>query len=624
MSLASHADTPGPLERVPAVCPGGTIGLRGRARAGVGGFCVIAALVLTAAPAEGADLSAARANFARQHYAEAHEIAISLLGSQRPDEARAARLIAAESAVELGQTAAAIELLGPLRTDRPPGPQDADWVRILARALQVQGSGAAAADWWLTYASLGAEEQAESQRQLAPLIDGGLSPAEMAYLLWKYPHQDLLCPAAVSYAAAEARTGHAREAARVQRAVRGRCGGTGAGPAAAPVAVDGSGGPDDAPAVDDFFTDFFTVGVLVPLNGRFAQYGIALANGVDTARRLHNARARFPLRIEIADTGGTPQGCLDALAGLYGRGVRVYIGELFSLHTLMASAFLRDRDAVLISPAATDSTVGLLGPGTYTCQVEAYEQLAAVTAYAADSLGVSGVAVYWPDSSPGRRLARLFSRVAAEQRLRVVGEQAYPPGTGDFADLPGVDGIPARLGGSIAPAAGAAVFCPGTLRELTGLVRQFAQAGFTGPFLGAPELGDPVLGELAAELGLTLVYPGPTFVSAVGPAGTPSFEETFQQLFAEEPGEFAQRGWIAFAVLADAIEAGGYCPEALQMRLEESAAPALARGEDRRLTVLPATGRAAVYLRSGAALRAAGRPEAPASRSAETETEPRR
>jgi len=571
MGLPSHPERLGRPTRRPVLGGSASAGIRPW-RALVAGVLAPAVLAVALAAAAGPDLDAARRSLAQQRYAEAHQIAVALVQSQQPAEARAARVIAAEALVGLGQAGAAVELLSPLRTQRPPGPEDSDWVVVLARALLAQGSWVSAADWWLTYAGLGSEERDESERYLVPLFEGRLAQAEIAYLLWKYPHQDVISPTLA------ARAGD----------------------------------------------DFFTVGVLAPLNGRFAEFGLALANGVDAAGRLHNARARFPLRLEIADTGGTPQGCLDALARLHARGVRVFLGEVFSLHTLMAAAFLRDRGAVLLSPTATDSTVGLLGPGIYTCRVDAYEQLAALAVYAADSLGVRGVAVYRPETARGRRWGQLFLRTAAEQGLPVVGEHVYPPWPDNFDDASGAARVAFSLSSSRMPAAGEAVFCPGTLRELAALLRQFAEAGFRGPFLGAPDLGDPVLCPLAAELGLTLVYPGDSFVSADGRDGEPSFEEEFRELFGSEPDIFARRGWIGFTVVAAAIEAGGYCPEALESLLEASAAPALARGEERRLTVPPTIARAAVFLRTGTHLREAGRPTARANRSAESEMEPPR
>ncbi len=555
-------------------------GPRLRPRGPAIGILVIGALAMGAlAPAAvtpraagGPDLETARRSLAQQRYVEAHAVAAALLESPEPAEARAARIIAAQALLGLGQADAAVQLLGRLRTDRPPEPEDGDWVPVLAAALEAQGSFISAADWWLTYAGFGDREREEGRRRLEPLFASRLSPAEIAYLRWKHPHESAVGPA--------------------------------------PAARAGD--------------DFFTVGVLAPLNGRYAQFGLALANGVDTARRLHNARARFPLRLEIADTGGSPAGCLDAVARMHARGVRVFLGEVFSLHTLMAAAFLHERGAVLISPAATDSTVGLLGPGTYTCRAAAHEQLAALAAYAADSLGLRGVAVHRSETAAGRRWTSLFTRAAAERGLPVVAEHVYAPGADDFWSAPGGEPIDAAGPGRAVPEAGAAVFCSGTLRDLAGLLREFAEAGFTGPFLGPPELGGPVLSALAAELGLTVIYPGDTFVSAAARAGETRFEDAFRDLFGEEPDAFARRGWIAFAVLAEAIEAGGYCMEALESLLERSAAPALARGEERRLAVPPATGSAAVYVRAGAELRAVGLPRGPAGRSAETETAPPR
>ncbi len=547
----------------------------------------------TLAPAQSGDLRSARRSLDRERFADAYEEAVGLLSSRWSEEAREARLIVAEALIGMGRFSEAIRTLAPLLEGGPPAADDGPWVRLLARGLQGQGLLLEAADWWLTYAAFGRDERAESERNLERLLHGGLTQAELAYLFWKYPGRELLCEAVTSYGAAEYRLGHRREAARAYDLYRERCEDGRRRREERPVWAAARGDEDKA-------YDFYTVGVLAPVNGRFAQYGIELSNGADVARRLHNGRARFPLRLQIADTGGTPRGCLEAVARLYDAGVRIFVGEIFSLHTLMAASFLREREAVLLSPAATDTTVGLLGAGTYTCSVDAHEQMSAVIDFAADSLWVERIALLWPQTAQGRRWAELARRAAVTRRIEVAYDRAYPAGTTDFEELP-------ESSAEQVPYAVDAIFCPGTLRELVSLLSQTAHMGFLGPFIGPPEMGDPVVADVVAEFGLTAIYPGGSFVSAPAARGAPRFEDSYRQLFGEEPGEFARRGWIAVEVLGNAIENGGYCPEALKEVLEASAAEALRRGEGRRLAVPREIGSAAVYLRFGDTVRLAGR-----------------
>ena len=529
----------------------------------------------------------------RGRYDAAITAAAALFESPRDFERRAARLIAAEALMGLGRYGEVITTLSPLLVDHPPERVDAPWVTLLARALQSQGLLMESADWWLTYVSFGRDERREGERHLSRILEVGLAPGELAYLFWKYPQQALLADAARAYSRAEARQGHPEEAYR-----------------AWVLANETRGERTPAP---DWLTpptqrlpgsDYFTVGLLAPINGPHARYGISLANGADAARRMHNARARFPIRLEIADTGGTPQGCLEAVQGLYERGVRVFLGEIFSVHTLVAAAYLKDRGALLFSPAATDSAISLLGPGTYFCVVEPEDQLAEMTRYAGDSLYVRNLALLWPSSPSGAQWARCFGELARGAGMRILHEQSFPPGTMDFvALLERTDGV--------VPDSIDALFCSGEMRELVALLSQIAHDGYLGPFLGTPAMGDPVVRRVVEEFGLRTLYPGDTYVAAAPDPGSAGFEETYRHLYGEEPDDFAYRGWTGFALAGAAIERGGYCPEALREIMEADAFPSVRAGRGRHIAIPEDLGVPAIYYREGSFLKLARRDPPP-------------
>ncbi len=535
----------------------------------------------------------ARKALRHRNHVEALAAARPFLESPRPGEVREARMITAEALIELGRFSDAIAILAPMFGHRPPGARDAPWVRLLARSLQGQGLLLEAADWWLTYATLGHDESREGERNLRRLLGEGLSQSEIAYLLWKYPRHELFCQAVQDYAEAEAEAGHPHEALEAWHATGALCRDRRRSAGQLPVWL-ASSQEEEGPR------DFFTVGLLAPLNGPFARFGIAMANGADVARRLHNASARFPLRLEIADTGGSPRGCLDAVDRLYERGICVFIGEVFSLHTLVASAYLRGRNAILVSPAATDSTVALMGPGAYCCTVGQGEQIAALVAYAVDSLEVRRVALLWPRTSAGRSWARQFSAEAEFRGIQVFLDPSYPPGTTDFA------GLLEQSQGAI-PDSIDAVVSPGGMKELVSLFSQLAHQGFLGPYIGDSPMGEAIVSGIVEEFGLLTLYPGDTYVPIEGGMKRPGFEETYMRLFGEAPDGFSYRGWVAFGLIGDAVERGGYCPEALRGILEVSAEKAHRRGKGRRLEMSDDVGLPAIFLRQGMSLRHAGR-----------------
>jgi ABC-type branched-subunit amino acid transport system substrate-binding protein len=516
------------------------------------------------------DLQDARNALRRGRYESAITLALPLVEAADEDLSRQARLIVAGALVELDRFSEALAVLFPLMSGATPRAADADWIALLARVFQEQGLLLEAADWWLTLATLGSAARRRAEPEVQRLTQGPLSQEEIAYLLWKYPRNRLLCPAASSYAEREERTEHLREAIRARIAARRQCGEDPWESAlSARYAETEAGAPAD---------DFFTLGVLGPLNGPYARFGISLCHGINAARRGHNSRARFPLKLEIADTEGDPRECLAAVARLYRQGIRIFIGEIFSLNTLMAASFLKARNAILLSPAAIDSTVALLGPGTYGCTVGKDEQMRALATCAAESLGVRRVAMIWPDASAGRRWMRIFRRAARERGIAVSYEHAYQPGTTDFGEL--LESMTGRIHESID-----AIFCPGEMRELVALLSHCAQAGFLGPFLGGPSMDAEVVAQVAREFGLLALYPTDARV-AVNSAGTAEeFGLTYGQPVDEDVDAFAHSGWVAFRLIGEAVESGGYCPEALQEILEARCASDVERSGTRQVAV---------------------------------------
>ncbi len=574
----------------------------------------------SAAPVSAAEfLDEAHRALSRGEYDAAIEMASPYLDSMRPAWAQGARLITAEAQIELGRFAESIRTLSPLIGDAPPGPSDSAWVVLLARALQGQGLVLEAADWWLTHASFGRQQRDVSHRYLVRLLGGELTQPELAYLLWKYPGNDLLCDAHEEYARQEARRGHTREALRAWETRPENCGPATrpatppatrpatppATPPATRPATPPATRPDNQPrwlerlSEEPGANDFFTVGLLAPLKGSYASFGIALSNGADVARRLHNANARFPLRLEIADTGGSPEGCIAAVKRLHGQGVRLFIGEVFSLNTLMAAAYLQGRDAVLISPAATDSTVRFLGTGTYGCTVGPYEQAEAVLTYAADSLSIRRVALLYPFTADGQRWAQLGRDIAQRRGIRIVYDRSYIPGTTDFSDL-------LARARPVIPDSLDALLCPGQPRELAALLTQMAHAGFIGAYLGGPELGDPLLTRVIRDFEMKVVYPGDTYVPVRQPGQDADFETTYAELFGEPADAFARRGFAAFGLVGAAVERGGYCPAVFAEIMERVSGPARGRGEGRRLQMAPEVALPELHFRLGDRNRLAG------------------
>lgn len=291
------------------------------------------------------------------------------------------------------------------------------------------------------------------------------------------------------------------------------------------------------------------LGVLAPLNGLDAPFGVGMTNGVDLGLTVHNSSSDERFRIRVEDTsegdGATIRKSLRLLDEL---GSQVLLGEVWSARTLAVGGIALARNAVLISPVATHADIAGLGEGVYSLAVPRGRQIDELLRFARDSMSVTKPAIFYPNSDEGSELMRLaaerWTGFAMPRPVRV----AYPAGEHDF-----VAEVEQALEAEVD-----AFLALGTSRETLSLVSHASQMGFLGPYLGLETLGTQENVNLLRQRSCTAAFADDSYlVSLPGASGPESFEQAYRQRYGTTADGFARHGFLAMMTLSLAFESAG-------------------------------------------------------------------
>lgn len=175
-----------------------------------------------------------------------------------------------------------------------------------------------------------------------------------------------------------------------------------------------------------------SIGVLLPLSGRFASYGELVKNGLDLALQQHN-KTRLPARFIYLDTataGVTPAQLVSSLTDDYK--VMAIIGPLFG--TAAAAAATRAQQE-MVPLIALSQREGLPESGNFVFRdtLTSEQQVKALVAHAM-ATGHISFSVLHPQNRLGEKMTGLF--VAALQRAggEIVDIISYPEESTDFRE----------------------------------------------------------------------------------------------------------------------------------------------------------------------------------------------
>lgn len=174
-----------------------------------------------------------------------------------------------------------------------------------------------------------------------------------------------------------------------------------------------------------------SVGVVLPLSGRYASFGNQVRRGIELAAAEHNA-VRPAVEFIIRDGGTEPDENARAVTHLANEDrVMAIIGPLTG-NASPAAAARAEAERIPLLALSQKSGLPETGPYTFRNALTSRQQARALVRHAVGSQGLRRFAVLAPDNRLGAELAEAFTQEVEAAGGRVVARQTYAEESTDF------------------------------------------------------------------------------------------------------------------------------------------------------------------------------------------------
>lgn len=288
------------------------------------------------------------------------------------------------------------------------------------------------------------------------------------------------------------------------------------------------------------------IGLLAPLTGTVAQYGIAVRNGamlyIDKVNSDGGINGK---KIEVVeyDEKGDETEAVNAYNRLVEDGVTAVIGDVTTAPTIAVAMESVEDNMPIITASATAPAVTSYGNNVFrSCFIDPF-QGEKMAQYAKDVLGVKTAAIiYLTGNDYSKGLADAFVEKAGDVGIEIVATEGYAEGDKDFK---------AQLT-NIASKNPDVLFCPNYYEDDGLIVTQAKEVGLTTQFLGGDGWDGVVKYADAA------VLEGAIYCSGYAPGSTDEtikFAEDYKDAYGEDvPNMFAVTAYDAAILLVNAIK----------------------------------------------------------------------
>jgi len=291
--------------------------------------------------------------------------------------------------------------------------------------------------------------------------------------------------------------------------------------------------------------DTINLGVIFPLSGPQAHFGVESSDGIILAAERINAAGGIlgrQINLIIADDENIPASTVSNFLRLTTQeGIGIVMGSSTSGATLAIAPMAQEQGVVVISPSATAFGVTQVGDFIFrTCFIDSFQGIVGAN-FAFDDLGARRAAVLYDQGADyNRGLAHAFIAQFNARGGEIVSHQVYMTGAVDFS---------AQVT-SIAAANPDVVFLPNFLNDVALQAMQIRAQGITAPLLGG-DGWDGVVGIAGPEIAGSM-WSGSFSAETTDPMGA-EFVRNFQARFGRTATQFAALGYDTMLLIASAI-----------------------------------------------------------------------
>lgn len=320
---------------------------------------------------------------------------------------------------------------------------------------------------------------------------------------------------------------------------------------AAGLGLAGCGGSGSDSGSEGSSSDSIKVGIMGPLSGDVAQYGIACRDGAQLYfKQLNEGDGINGKQVEmlIEDEKGDATEAVSVYNKLVEEGVTAIVGDVTSKPTIAVAQLSVEDNMPCVTASATTADVISYGDNYFRACVTDPFQGKVMAQFAAEQGYKTVATIYDMGDDYASGVAKAFADEAKEnQGLTVSSEQGYPSKSTDFN---------AALTAIIATNPDA-ILASNYYQDDGMIVTQARQLGYKGVFLGADGWAGIVGGEqdYASAEDLEGCFYCSSFVASNEDESVQKFIEDFNAEYGAAPTNFNALGYDAAAVVAAGLAA---------------------------------------------------------------------
>lgn len=286
------------------------------------------------------------------------------------------------------------------------------------------------------------------------------------------------------------------------------------------------------------------VGLVLPMTGDAAQYGVAMNRGAQLAVEEYNAKnPSIPIDIILEDSQGTAKLGVTVTEKLIQQDHVPVIISAFS-GVILATAPIAERNkVVMINGPANSPKLRGLSPYLFNMMLLSDQEGSYLADVAYKRLDKRNVAVFYTDNDSGRGFYQVFAKRFKELGGNIVIAEGHKQNESNFRTV-------LFKAKKVNPDL---IFLAAYYKEAALLIKQAREIGITVPFLSYSAIESPEFLKLAGHAAEGVVYSQPGFDTTSDSPIMKSFISQYKKKYNEDPNIWAAQFYDAIQVITSAI-----------------------------------------------------------------------
>jgi branched-chain amino acid transport system substrate-binding protein len=390
---------------------------------------------------------------------------------------------------------------------------------------------------------------------LSALIEERLAAGQLKYLYGKYPNSEMAPALGLKLAQKELEVKNTGEAVKILNEIEKKY------PYSreAVLAQQALSTIKENKTVSSAAINGLKVGLLVPLNGRYSEYGASVRDGVNMAFVEYNKTSSNKVKLLVEDSRGDIIDAIKSTCKLCDTSEVIgIIGEVLSGPTSAAAGIANVKGVPFLSPTASEERISSIGPYVFQLSQSISWQGTAIAECAVKKLGMKIMGVLYPNEPGWTAVAEAFANQAKILGANVSVMVSYEPGATDFK----AQAVSLKAGKV------QAVFIPANPSDIVMIAPQLVYNQLKVQLLGTDGWGDAkviskggpcVEGALFATLSS-----GSTLAQA-----TTKFEESFKKIYGKSPSKLSAQAYDGAKMMLSALNKGAVTREEVKTNLSQ-------------------------------------------------------